>query len=69
MDGKMTIFRGLNAEIPGIEISHPYERSDVEIDNLSEYDALNVTRGIEVSDLDEARATVENYAALRDLPE
>ena len=69
VDGKMAIFRGLNAEIPGIEISHPYEISDVEIDNLSEYDALNVTGGIEVSDLDEARATVENYAALQDLPE
>ena len=65
---RSTIFRGLNAQIPGIEISHPYEVSDVDIDNLSEIDADALTGGIEATDLDEARATVENYAALQDLP-
>jgi PPM family protein phosphatase len=67
--GKMTIFRGLNAQIPGIEISHAYEISDVEIANLSDYDAENVIGGIEATDLDDARATVENYAALQDIEE
>ena len=68
-DGKVAIFRGLNAQIPGIEISHPYEISDVEIDNLSDYAADAVIGGIEANDLDDARATVENYAAIQDLPE
>ena len=67
-DGKMAIFRGLNAQIPGIEISHPYEISDVDLDNLSEIDADTVIGGIEATDLDDARATVENYAARQDLP-
>lgn len=65
-DGKMAIFRGLNAQIPGIEISHPYEISDVDLDNLSEIDADTVIGGIEANDLDDARATVENYAARQD---
>ena len=68
-DGKMTIFRGLNAEIPGIEVSHPYEVSDVDLDNLSEIEADAVTGGIEATDLEDARAIVENYAALQDVPD
>ena len=68
-DGRMAIFRGLNAQIPGIEISHPYEISDVDLDNLSEIDADTVIGGIEATDLDDARATVENYAARQDIAE
>ncbi|WP_107772982.1 PP2C family protein-serine/threonine phosphatase [Nocardioides sediminis] len=67
-DSKVTIFRGLNAEIPGIDISHPYEVTDVDISNLSEIDAEQVAEGIEASDLDDARATVDNYAARQDVP-
>lgn len=67
-DGRVAIFRGLNADVPLIEISHPYEVSDVQVDYLSEVDADAVNDGIEVSDLDEAHDTVENYAALQDIP-
>ena len=67
-DDRVTIFRGLNAEIPGIEISHPYEVTDVDVANLSEIDAEQVAEGIEASDLDDARATVDNYAARQDVP-
>jgi serine/threonine protein phosphatase PrpC len=67
-DSKVTIFRGLNAEIPGIDISHPYEVTDVDISNLSEIDAEQVAEGIEATDLDDARATVDNYAARQDVP-
>lgn len=67
-DHKVTIFRGLNAEIPGVDVSHPYEVSDVDVANLSEIDAEQVTAGIEASDLDDARATVDNYAARQDVP-
>lgn len=68
-DDKVTIFRGLNASIPGIEISHAYEVSDVDTDYLAEIDVEALTGGIEAADLDEARATVENYAAFQELPE
>lgn len=67
-EDRVTIFRGLNAEIPGIDISHPYEVTDVDVANLSEIDAEQVTDGIEASDLDDARATVDNYAARQDVP-
>ena len=66
-DGQIVIFRGLNAEIPGVDVSHPYEVSDVDVANLSEIDAEQVTDGIEASDLDDARATVDNYAARQDV--
>ena len=66
-DDKVTIFRGLNAEVPGIDISHPYEVSDVDLDNLSEIDADNVTAGLEATDLADARIIVENYAARQDV--
>lgn len=68
-DDKVTIFRGLNASIPGIEISHAYEVSDVDTDYLAEIDVEALTGGIEAADLDEARATVENYAAFQEIPE
>ncbi|PVG84089.1 serine/threonine-protein phosphatase [Nocardioides gansuensis] len=65
-DGQVAIFRGVNAEIPGIPLSHPYETTDVAVDNLSEIYAEQVTEGIEATDLDDARATVDNYAALQE---
>lgn len=67
-DDRVTIFRGLNAEVPGIEISHPYEVTDVDVANLSEIDAEQVAEGIEASDLDDARVIVDNYAARQDVP-
>ena len=67
-DDRVTIFRGLNAEIPGVDISHPYEVTDVALANLSEIDAEQVAEGIEARDLDDARATVDNYAARQDVP-
>ncbi len=68
-DNKVTIFRGLNAQIPGVDIAHPFEISDVEVDNLSEVDADTITGGIEASDLDDARTTVANFADRQDVPE
>ena len=61
--GSVTIFRGLNADIPGVDISHPYETTDVELDGLSDIDAEQIREGVEAADLDSARATVDNYAA------
>ncbi|HXH80953.1 PP2C family protein-serine/threonine phosphatase [Nocardioides sp.] len=68
-DGKVTIFRGLNAQIPGVDVAHPYEVSDIDLDNLSEIDADTLTGGIEATDLEDARATVENYADRQDVPD
>ena len=66
-DGKVAIFRGIDADLPGISLSHAYEVSDVDLDRLSDIEAETVLEGIAVDDLDQARLTVDNYAANQDL--
>jgi protein phosphatase len=66
-DGRVTIFRGLNADLPGISLSHAYETTDVDLDRLSDIDAEQVREGIEADDLEDARLTVDNYAARQDV--
>lgn len=66
-DGRVAIFRGVDADLPGISLSHPYETTDVELDRLSEIDAEAVREGLEAGDLDEARVTVDLYAARQDV--
>ena len=63
-DGKVTIFRGLNADLPGLALSHAYAlHRRRRCDRLSDIDAEQVREGIEADDLDDARPTVDNYAA------
>ena len=59
----MTIYRGLNADLPGVDLSEPYETTDVELDRLSDFDADQVREGIDADSLADARSTVENLAA------
>ena len=66
-DGQVTIFRGVNADLPGLSLSHPYEVTDVSVDRLSDIDAEQVREGIESDGLDDARRTVDNYAARQDV--
>jgi protein phosphatase len=61
-DGAVTIYRGLNADLPGIDLSTPYETTDVEVDRLSDFDADKVREGIDSGSLSSARTTVENLA-------
>jgi protein phosphatase len=64
-DGRIAIFRGLDADIPGI--SHAYEVTDVELSRLSDIDAEAVREGIEAGDLQDAQTTVDNYAARQEV--
>ena len=65
-DGRVTIFRGVDANLPGLTLKRPYEESSVELDTLSDYDARQVREGIEADSLGDARRTVENLAANTD---
>jgi protein phosphatase len=65
-DGQVVIFRGINADLPGVSLSTPYETTNVELDRLSDFDAGKVREGIDAGDLDDARNTVENLAARQD---
>jgi protein phosphatase len=61
-DGAVVIFRGVDASLPGIDLSAPYETTNVELDRLSDFEADNVREGIDASSLADARNTVERLA-------
>jgi protein phosphatase len=62
-DGSVVIFRGVNADLPGLSLSTPYETTNVELDRLSDFDAGKVREGIDAGNLEDARNTVDNLAA------
>ena len=64
-EGLVTIYRGVNADLPGLELSQPYETSDIELAELSDYDQTQVRDGLGLGDLESARRTVGNLAAER----
>jgi protein phosphatase len=53
----------VNADLPGLSLSEPYETTDVELDRLSDFDAGKVREGIDAGDLADAHDTVDNLAA------
>jgi serine/threonine protein phosphatase PrpC len=64
VDGdRVTIFRGLNTSFAGIDLSTPYLRTDVDVDDLATYDAGRVRQGVTQSDLDDARRYVDNLVS------
>jgi PPM family protein phosphatase len=65
-NGAVVIFRGINADLPGLSLSSTYETTNVELDRLSDFDAGKVREGIEAGDLEDARRTVDNLAARQD---
>src|SRR5215207_705844 len=68
-DGNVTIFRGLNADVPGIDLSHPYETSDVSLDRLTDYNVSTVRDGIDADSLSDARTVVRALAENQSLDE
>jgi serine/threonine protein phosphatase PrpC len=62
-DGVVTIFRGVQADLPGLSLSHAYETSNVHVDRLDTYSARTVQQGIGAGSLDDAERTVERLAA------
>jgi protein phosphatase len=59
----VTIYRGVNADVPGIDLSHAYETSNVRLDQLSTFNAGQVQQGIGASSLYDAERTVQRLAA------
>jgi serine/threonine protein phosphatase PrpC len=62
-DGVVTIFRGVQADVPGIDLSHAYETTDVRVDQLDPYTSRTVESGIGAGSLAEAERTVQHLAA------
>jgi PPM family protein phosphatase len=61
-DGVVTIFRGVQADIPGIDLSHAYETTNVQVADLDPYSARSVQQGIGASDVFDAERTVQRLA-------
>ena len=61
-DGTVVIYRGIDGSLPGLDLSKPYERTNVTLDRLSSFEAKNVREGIDADDLADARKTVDNLA-------
>ncbi len=61
-DGTVVIFRGVDASLPGLELSRVHETSDVQVDDLPAFDATRVRNAIQVDDLAAAEAAVRELA-------
>ena len=67
-DGVVTIFRGVQADVPGIDLSHPYETTNIKVTQLDQFTARTVQSGIGVGSLSEAERTVQHLAANQSAP-
>jgi len=63
--GVVAVYRGLDTEVLGLDLSSVYQESNVEIADLTERDADNVRSGIPADDAQDARRTVEQIASDR----
>ena len=57
-DGKVTIFKGVQADVPGITLQHVEQVTEVELDNLPAFRRQQVEAGIEASSRTDAEKTV-----------
>lgn len=62
-EGVVYIYRGVNTELPGASLYEPYERTNVDLDRLTELQADNVRQGMSAGSLDGARQIIENLVA------
>ena len=61
-DGAVVIYRGIDASLPGVDLSQPFETTNVDLERLSNFEAQNVREGIDADNLEDARSTVESLA-------
>jgi PPM family protein phosphatase len=62
-NGDVTVFRGLNTSFVGVDLSSPYLRTDLAVDDLATYDARQVQQGVTQPSLADAKRYVDNLAA------
>ena len=65
---QVAIFRGVQMELPGVELSRPYEVDDLKLDELPPFNQKQVEDGIVADDLQDARRIVENLNEQADEP-
>jgi protein phosphatase len=70
-DGKVVIYKGVQADIPGITLQHVEQVTDVELDSLPPFRRQQVEAGIEASSRADAQKTVaelDRFAAPEPTP-
>jgi hypothetical protein len=63
-DGKVTIFRGVQADIPGISMNHVVQDTGVTVAALPDYPTEQVSAGISADSLADARGIVSRLTGL-----
>jgi protein phosphatase len=62
-DPQVAIYKGVQMDLPGVQLSEVYEVSDVKLDELPEYNRGLVEDGIVADSLPDAREIVDNLEA------
>ena len=57
---QVAIYRGVQLDLPGIDLSSTYEVDDLKVADLSEFNQTKVEDGIVADDLEDARRIVQN---------
>lgn len=65
LDGEVMIFRGINADLPGLSLSEPYRKTNVSVDKLPARDEQSVRETFGVDDLEAAELAVQELAELQ----
>ncbi|MET0839987.1 MAG: serine/threonine-protein phosphatase, partial [Marmoricola sp.] len=65
----VVIYQGIEADVPGINTHHVEESSDLNLDDLPDYNARQVQDGISANSLDDARGIVSRLQRLVTCPE
>src|SRR5690606_10580570 len=60
----VAIFRGISADVPGVQLASVHEETSVIVDQLPEYRARQVRAGIDARDLEDAREIVSRLEQL-----
>jgi PPM family protein phosphatase len=63
-DEFVAIYKGIQADLPGVTLSELYETSEITLASLPEYRAAQVRDGINADDLADARRILENIGGL-----
>jgi hypothetical protein len=57
-DGKVAVFRGVQANIPGLSLNHVDETTDIELTSLTDFQRREIEDGIEASSKADALETI-----------
>jgi PPM family protein phosphatase len=67
-NGVVTIFRGINGDVLGYELSQPYQSTNLTVSQLADVDATAVTEGMDPGSLDDAKRTVASLYERQTVP-